>query len=169
MGPLSLMNIGMVSVTTAQVNQSKKKKKRKHASGATNPQHWLTDWLTEGRGVGGGGKTLPVACICCLAIFILTSVYAANSNLAESLLRWFLSARLCLFALLSAVASPQHLNTASGINRTERRKGGKKKSLKQLCLIKACRWEVADLLLKTKLNRHTKIPISSFTFYHFFL
>lgn len=106
-------------------SQSVKGKKRGNMH--LEPQTHSINWLKEEE---RRGKTLSVACICSLAIFILTSVYAANSNLAESLLCWFLSARLCLFALLSAVASPQHLNTASGINRTERRKGGegKKKS-----------------------------------------
>lgn len=110
-------------------------KKEKHASEATSPQHRLA-W--------GRGETAPlrveekthftqsVTYIYCLSIFNLTSVYAANINL-ESLTAWFLLARLCLFALPSAVTPPQHLNTLSHINRTVRRGG---RSLKHLCLVK---------------------------------
>lgn len=76
--------------------------------------------------------TQSVTYIYCLGIFNLTSVYAANINL-ESFAAWFLLARLCLFALPSAVTPSQHLNTLSHINRTVRRGG---RSLKHLCLVK---------------------------------
>lgn len=76
--------------------------------------------------------TQSVTYIYCLGIFNLTSVYAANINL-ESLAAWFLLARLCLFALPSAVTPSQRLNTLSHINRTVRRGG---RSLKHLCLVK---------------------------------